>query len=87
MKKPTNHFKVILRRQIWWSDYHDTSAPLYIYWDADSERFNVGAYSTASRSGNKYSFTDDKIEAIRHDYDDFDVLFMLEPHYWYRSER
>ena len=59
--------KRLLLKRLWFSSVYDPYAPTYLYYDEETEHFEVGCRSEASR--HIWEFSDEEIEQMKKDYD------------------
>ncbi len=52
----------IVKRSSWWTSIFDTSVPQYLYFDFDTEHFEVASYQTARKY--KWEFNKEEIDLI-----------------------
>lgn len=56
----------IVKKCCWWSSIFDTEQPQFLYYDYDTEHFEVAGYNVARRY--KWEFTQEETEVLREDY-------------------
>lgn len=66
--------KRLLLKRLWFSSVYDPYAPNYLYYDEETEHFEVGCRAEARQ--HIWEFTDEEIEQMQKDYDlsNFTVL-------------
>lgn len=66
----------IVKLKSWWTRIWDTAQPQFLYFDYDTEHFEVAGYQVAKRY--KYYFTKSEIEQIQKDYPGLENEFFIE---------
>lgn len=65
----------IIKRATWWTNIFTTGLPQYLYYDFDSESFEVANYQVARRY--KWEFNEEEIDLISKEAG-FDAEFFVE---------
>ena len=73
-------YRIVKKSITWWTSFFDNHSPSFLYWDEETDHFEVGSHGAARK--HKWTFTTVEIEAIKYDFPDFDDNFMVEKVKW-----
>ena len=66
----------IVKKATWWTNLYTTGLPQFLYFDFESEHFEVAGYSVARK--HKWEFTQEEILSIVKEYPGFHEEFLVE---------
>lgn len=73
-------YRIVKKSITWWTSVFDRYGPVFLYWDEETDHFEVGSHGSARK--HKWLFTKEEIDNIRCDFPEFDDNFMLDKVKW-----